>query len=194
MAGRDLELAQSVAGGDRRAAEELASRLLEKVRAACRYLAGARPDWEDLVQNVMIEILRSTGAYGGEASLEAWAHTIMMRTLWRQIRRRERYGLLLDALRSGETAGEDPGVSPEQAAGAVELRARIARCLDGIHYAQRTCIVMKFVYGHSVKEIAELTGTSENTVKDRLQKGKERLRRLMAGDGVIQDFFDRGEP
>jgi RNA polymerase sigma-70 factor (ECF subfamily) len=194
MAGRDLELARSVAGGDRGAAEELAGRLYERVRAACRYLAGAHPDWEDLVQNVMIEILSSTASYQGEAPLEAWAQTIVMRTLWRQIRRRERYAILIRAFQSAETKGDLDGRAQEQAADAVSLRARIARCLDRIHYAQRTCLVMKFVYGYSVKEIADLTEAPENTVKDRLKKGKERLRGLMAVDGVIREYFDGGEP
>jgi len=193
MAGRDLELAKRVSRGDREAAEELAGRLFERVRAACRYLAGSHSDWEDLVQDVMIEILKSTASYGGEAPLEAWAHTIVMRTLWRMVRRRERYGLLLRAFREVETGRAAEGATPERGADRVRLRTGIARCLDRIHYAQRTCLVMKFVYGYSVKEIAELTETPENTVKDRIKNGKEKLRRLMAGDRAIHDYMEREE-
>jgi RNA polymerase sigma-70 factor (ECF subfamily) len=193
MAGHDLELAKRVSRNDREAAEELAGRLFERVRAACRYLAGGHSDWEDLVQNVMIEILKSTGSYGGEAPLEAWAQTIVMRTLWRMVRKRERYSMLLSAFRDVENERAAGSAAPERGADTVRLRTGIARCLDRIHYAQRTCLVMKFVYGYSVKEIAELTDTPENTVKDRIKKGKEKLRRLMAGDRVVQEFRDRGE-
>lgn len=191
MAGRDLELAKRVSRGDREAAGELAGRLFERVRAACRYLAGSHSDWEDLVQNVMIEILKSTGSYGGEAPLEAWAQTIVMRTLWRMVRRRERYGMLLSAFREAGPERAAGTAAPERGAERARLRTGIARCLDRIHYAQRTCLVMRFVYGYSVKEIAELTSTSENTVKDRIKKGKEKLRRLMAGDRIIHDYMER---
>jgi RNA polymerase sigma-70 factor (ECF subfamily) len=193
MAGRDLDLARRVARGDRDAARELADRLFERVRVSCRYLAGAHTDWEDLVQNVMIEILKSTASYGGEAPLEAWAQTIMMRTLWRMVRRRERYGLLLSDFRGVESERAVGDAAQERGADRARVRNRIALCLDRIHHAQRACLVMKFVYGYSVKEIAELTETPENTVKDRIKKGREKLRRLMAADRVIHDFMEREE-
>jgi RNA polymerase sigma-70 factor (ECF subfamily) len=50
---------------------------------------------------------------------------------------------------------------------------------------QRTALVLRHVMGHSVGEIAELTGTSPNTVKDRLLRGAREMRRLIRRDLAI---------
>lgn len=189
MGRSDLELARAVSEGEREAAEELAGRLFQRVRATCRYLVGAHHDWEDLVQVVMIEILKSAGSYSGEASLEKWAGTIIMRTMWRQIRKRERYKEIIRIFRSRKIQSL-PGQSGE-AENVVDnkfLRSRMAGHLDGINYKQRMCLVMKLVFGHTVKEIAQVTGSSENTVKDRLKKGREKLRRLVLNDEELSEY------
>ena len=195
MGRSDVELAEAVAGGDRGAAEELAGRLLERVRCACRYMAGAHSDWEDMVQIVMIEILRSAGTFVGESTLESWAGTITMRTLWRRIRSRERYREVIRLFR--ESRIEPPparGGTAEEQVDIRVIRSRIAHCLDRINANQRVCLVMKFVFDHSVKEIAQVTGAPENTVKDRLKNGKEKLRRFMMGDELLKEYVGSLKP
>ncbi len=186
----DVELAAAVAAGDRDAAEEMVGRLLERVRCACRYAAGASGDWEDLVQTVMVEILRSAGSFSGESSLEKWSNTITMRTLWRRVRSREKYRRILRLLRESNTDPAPVERCLEEKIDSSVVRSKIALCLDRISTPQRISLVMRFVFGCSVKEIAAATGASENTVKDPLKKEKNKLKMRMMEDEILKEYVE----
>jgi RNA polymerase sigma factor (sigma-70 family) len=191
MGNKDRELAAAVARGERWAAEELTERLLERVRSSCRYMAGARGEWEDMAHNVMIEILKSTPSYSGESSLERWATTVILRTSWRYVRKRERYRQVIDLFRPD---------SVEQASSRMDgadrlmdrkaLRERIDRYLERLNAKQRMCFVMRFLYGYSIKEIAAMTDSREETVKDRIKRARARLKQMMASDGVFSELLE----
>ena len=82
----DLALTRAAAQGNDAARRILARRLLERTRATIRYLVGDGPDAPDLVQSCMLEILRSTHTYRGEAKLETWADRVAVRTALRLLR------------------------------------------------------------------------------------------------------------
>jgi len=188
----DLELTRQVAQGNKKASEEMVGRLFELVRSACRYSAGNSNDWEDMAQIAMMEILKSAGSYKGESPLEKWAGTITMRTIWRKIRKKQRYISILQVVfRSHD---EDPvSQSLEVDVDGQTLRSRMSVLLGKISPEQRMALVMKFGFGYSVREISETLLTSENTIKDRLKRGKEKLKRLALNDKVLKEFVEKIE-
>ena len=46
----------------------------------------------------------------------------------------------------------------------------------------KTVLLLHYVEGYQIGEIARITGLSENAVKKRLQRGREALRRQLADD------------
>lgn len=192
----DLTLAQAAGRGDLRARQQLADRLFDRVRATVSYLAGGDPDKDDLVQLSLVEILRSAGSFRAEGNLEGWADRIAVRTSlrWLKTRRRRDEVLhavddadaLLERLDTEEASGEGPGL--EQEAQRRQLHGRLARLLGRLDPERRAAVLLRWVHGYTVEEIAELTDARVNTVRGRLRRGKRQLRRLILTDPMLRGW------
>lgn len=177
----DLELMSLVAARDPVATQRLADRLVSRVHRVARSILREPADADDAAQQSLIEIITSAKSYRGGASIERWSDRIAVRTTMRLARdRRKRAGRVDDAVELDEIVTEGPG--PES--GGFTPRTA-SEYLSTIPDKQRTALVLRHVMGYSVSEIAELTGTSPNTVKDRLLRGAREMRRLIRRDLAI---------
>jgi RNA polymerase sigma-70 factor (ECF subfamily) len=181
----DLEVARRAGEGDDAARRELAGRLLPRVRTTVHYLAAGDRDADDLVQQALVEVLRVVGTYRGEASLEYWADRVVVRTALRRIRqRRWREGIV--RLDPDETGCADAG--QQRAHARQELRQRLARHLERLSVDRRTAVVLHWVRGYTIPEIADLTDAKLNTVRGRLRDARQQLRRQLLKDPVLRDW------
>lgn len=172
-ASADVALAQAVARGEHVARLALAERLFDRVRTTVKYLAPGHPDTDDWAQRALIEILRSTASFRGESRLETWADRIAVRTAMRHLRqdrRRAEVVTLVAEPPAEASEGEDDAVLR------YALRQHVATLLQRLAPERRSVIVLRFVHGYSITEIAEITGAPVNTVRDRLRIGKSQLR------------------
>lgn len=182
----DLALAQNAASGDKRAQRMLVDRLMNRVRTTIGYLSGGSADADDWSQMALVEILRSVGSYRGETKLEYWSEKIAVRTAMRQIKKRRR---LLDRLAPvTPDLAESPGDNPQQHATRQALRKALALHLAALKPERRTVVVLRLVNEHTISEIADITGTPVNTVRDRLRLGRKTLKRRILADPVLKDW------
>lgn len=170
------------ASGNRAAAHELLSDLLPRVSNLVRYLIGRDPDIEDITQRVLIEVLNSLHTYRGESKFTTWTDRITVRTTLSYVKRRR---LSLARLRSasaelGMTCGHDQNVSPDQALARLEAM----RVLDNLPKEQRIALVLHYVVGLSVPELADRLDVPFETVRSRLRIGMQKLRKHF---GMIDD-------
>ena len=49
-------------------------------------------------------------------------------------------------------------------------------------------MVLKLVQGYSIKEIARMTEARENTVRDRLRKGRKAMREMIERDEMLSQW------
>lgn len=179
MGGMANDLVERFRAGDRRAQREIVERLLPRLRRTIRVLVRQPQDLEDAVQLCIIDILRASAGFRGESTIETWAHRIAVRRALKvQSKRR------LSIARSD--AATDPTELPTPAGEGTSLGDRLPRpvtaYLDEVSDVQRQAIVLHHAWGYSLREIAELTDTSANTVKARLFHGLRRIRQLIAED------------
>lgn len=192
----DLALTRAAGQGDVRARQQLAERLFDRVRATVSYLAGGDPDKDDLVQLSLVEILRSAGSFRADGLLEGWADRITVRTSLRALKTRRRRDEVLHAVDDAEAAAERLGAespgsrSPEleQEAQRRQLHQRLALLLGRLDPQRRAAVLLRWVHGYSVEEIAEITDARVNTVRGRLRRGKRQLRKLVLGDPVLRGW------
>jgi RNA polymerase sigma-70 factor, ECF subfamily len=169
----------AAAGGDRGAASALLGELLPRTRNVVRFLLRGDTEVDDFAQNALIEVLRSLGGFRGESTFTTWADRITVRTVLRQLgrRQREREQRIhaepeLRSLHGTTEAGED-----------YAARRRLARVMDTLPDAQRQALVLHHVVGMSVPELASELGVSFDTAKSRLRLGMERLRKHYLREG-----------
>ncbi len=184
---QDLNVAQAASQGDCQAQRELAERLINRVRTSVAYLAPNYADKDDLAQRALLEVLRSAGSFRAESSLETWADRIATRTAMRLIKQRARQAEIVSLVSEPVDEGFHDG---EEEARKTRLRNRLVNLLGRISPDRRNAVVLHFVHGYSVAEIAQMTEAPVNTVRDRLRIGKALLRKSILLDPVLCSALD----
>jgi RNA polymerase sigma-70 factor (ECF subfamily) len=160
---------------DPAAREELARHLRPRVRKLAASVLRNAEDAEDAAQLALFEITRAAASFRGDSCLETWADRIALRTAIRVARQRR-----LASVRTASDVEPDELQAPSSHQ---ELREGLPQSirvyLDQLPEARRTALVLRHVMGYSIEEIAELTETSVNTVKDRLLSAREQVRRMV---------------
>jgi RNA polymerase sigma-70 factor (ECF subfamily) len=145
----------------------------------------------DLTQETFLRAFQSIGGFRGDADLRTWIYRIAInqaRNRWRWWRRRRRdstvsldspdglYGQPLHAtLRAEQT------ISPEQETLAHERERVLRAALQGLRRAYREAVILRDIEGFSYQEIAVTLKIGVGTVKSRLSRGREALRRKLEG-------------
>jgi RNA polymerase sigma-70 factor (ECF subfamily) len=143
---------------------------------------------EDVVQETFVRVVQNAADFKHEARFTTWVYTITRNLCIDQLRKRAlRKHPSLDESRGeegdGPTLGEqtaDPRASVEREATGTELKERIARAVDKLPDEQREVFLMREIANLPFKEIAEITGVPENTVKSRMRYALERLQEALA--------------
>lgn len=147
---------------------------------------------EDVVQEAFVRVVQSATDFKHEARFTTWIYTILRNLCVDHLRKNAlRKHPSLDAARgddgSGPTLGEqtaDPRASVEREATGTELKERIAEAVEALPDDQREVFLLRQASNLPFKEIADITGVSENTVKSRMRYALERLQE------ALSDFED----
>lgn len=170
----DTRLARDAAT-DKAARDAIVRRVQPRVVRLCASLLRGAHDADDAAQLAIIEILRSAPTFRGESTLEAWADRIAVRTAIRVARERR----LASVRGNSELDPDDIPVQSASSDAAESIPRSILAYLDELPEVRRTVLVLRHAMGYSVPEIAEYTGVSVNTVKDRLLSAREQVRKMV---------------
>lgn len=174
-------------GGDAAAFEALYRRHEVKV---FRYLLRHVRDHaaaNDLMQEVWFGVARAADRYEPTAKFTTWLYTLAHHRMI-DAQRAQRHHVSLDAA-SGSAGDEDgegrrlidelagaPGGEPPQAVERAQTGRRLLAALGALPVEQREAFVLQAEGDLSVEEIAEVTGSSFETVKSRLRYARGKLR------------------
>lgn len=152
---------------------------------------GDREEALDVTQEVFLSIYRKLHRFRGEASLKTWIYRIAINRAsnrcrwWSRLRRRGTISLdehlNKDDDRTFSESLHASGETPEQALLMREMRWEIERSLLRLPVQQRVAVIMRDVEGLSYEEIADLLKVSLGTVKSRIARGREELKRRLNG-------------
>jgi RNA polymerase sigma-70 factor (ECF subfamily) len=146
----------------------------------------------DLTQETFLQAFRHLANFRGDADLRTWLYRIAVnqarnRWRWWKRRRRDRTVSLdapvsdsLDAPLSASLAG-DEGLDPERQALAREREAALHAALQTLSRPYREVIVLRDIEGLSYEEVASTLDLNVGTVKSRLSRGRNELRRRLEG-------------
>ena len=186
----EIELMRAVAAHEPKAEAELVRRIIALVRARARVLTRSKADADDAAQSAMVEILRSAPNYRGDGSLAGWCERITVRTTLRLQRRQARVVAPIDlAVNPDDVSATAPEQNLSETIPGGEVERYLLELSDDRHKA----LVLRHVLGHSVDEIAEQTGVSPNTVKDRLRMARKQVRQAIRKHELIASV-KRGRP
>jgi RNA polymerase sigma-70 factor (ECF subfamily) len=149
------------------------------LRRYARALLRDRDNADDLVQDVLERSIASWGQRREAASVRAWLFTILHNLAIDRIRQSNRRGTgeSIDAVPEARLA-----VAAEQEAGIG--RGDILALVSTLPDEQRSVLLLVGVEELSYAEAALVLDIPIGTVMSRLSRGRERLRRMMAGEST----------
>ena len=180
----DARIIRGLRAGIEDAYEELINRYEQPVYSVVYRLLGNQTDACDVVQDVFLKVFRRVTTFREQSSLRTWIYRIAIneahnrRRWWVRHGRRE---VSIDKNKpEREFAAEfppDPGPSPYDQALDHETRVLIEHALRRINPLFRTAVVLRDIQNLTYEEIAEILQVSLGTVKSRILRGREALRR-----------------
>jgi len=135
-------------------------------------MTGSSVDGEDIVQDALIKAFTALPNVGVIDNPEGWLFRIAHNTALDFLRRRVRGPMM----QSDE--GLDMIAAPDPTNQDHEVAATSLRTFMRLPALQRSAVILKDVLGHSLVEIASITGASEVAAKSALQRGRVRLREI----------------
>lgn len=157
-------------------------------------ITGDEADAGDVLQNVFVKIVRGIKQFHGSSSLKTWIYRIAMhealncRRGWFRRRRREVFSLD-DEIHGQQEAGQHAPVeceTPYEWLEQNERREAVDRALGSLPEPYRAVVILREIENFSYEEITEVLGIAEGTVKSRLKRGREMLRRKLVGCAALQ--------
>ncbi len=148
-------------------------------------------DAPDTTQEVFLKVFRGIKRFNGESSLKTWIYRIAVheasnrRRWWFRHKVKEtsieptQESESPDSNRSIRETLVDAGESPLQTVLHEEVRARVEDELKQLQEPYRTTVILRDIEEMSYEQIAEVMGASLGTVKSRLVRGRDALRKRL---------------
>jgi RNA polymerase sigma-70 factor (ECF subfamily) len=182
----DEKLMRRFQGGDARAFEVLVRRHRTPLFSFLVRLTGDRGRAEDLCQEAFLKAVRASGEWEPRARVQTWLYAIARNLAVDEARRQAfRRAEPLDGGAAAAAATDEP--APDRAADAALLRPKLEAALSALPEEQREVFLLREYAGLRFHEIAQVTGTPENTVKSRMRYALEALRERLEALGVGPD-------
>ncbi len=178
----DGDIVERVLAGDRGAFGALIDRHRGAVTRLAFRILRVRADAEDVAQEAFLHAFLDLAELRARARFAAWLLGIAVNLAKSRLRAR-REEPVEDWAGGRATAGFvwiDPEPSPEARQEARELHDRVWTALARLPPEQQEAVQLHYVEGLRVWEIAALVGLPSGTVKARLHRARERLRRMLA--------------
>ena len=197
----DEELLADFQQGDADAFERLLVRHRAPLYTFLVRMLGDREKAEDLAQETFLRIVKGAQAWEQRSRFQSWMYAIA-RNLCADRARRDRFRKTesLDA-EPPEGGGAtildgiaDPGPTPDRAAESERLRPLLQRALLSLPADQREVFILREQAGLPFREIAEVVGANENTVKSRMRYALLGLRKALLAAGVDGEAAGPSEP
>jgi len=174
--------------GAEEAYEALISEYQQPIYNLVHRLLGNPSDASDVTQEVFLKVFRNIGNFRSQSSLKTWLYRIAVNEAynhrrWFSRHRKQEVGFEAEeeGSRSYQERLRDPGQSPFDIVLSDETHALIEKALEEMNPAFRSAVVLRDVEDLSYEDISEILQLSLGTVKSRILRGREALRKALAG-------------
>lgn len=155
-------------------------------------LCGNETEAQDLVQETLIQAIKSRKGFRGESALYTWLHGILL-NLCRRHHRKQKRLVYDEALVLKETFEPDHGQEMDQDFCA----ARLTKAMQQLSQEHREVIILRYYENMKIGEIARQMGVSSGTVKSRLHYAVRCLEQFIPKEMnlfAMQDTHNKGTP
>lgn len=178
----DTELVAKIKKGDMNAFDKLVSEYNKRVINIAYSLLSDREEALDAAQEVFIRVYKNIGNFRGDSSLSTWIYRITKNICTDILRKRKGVVISLDDEQEDAPKLEiaDESSSPEHISERNEKNRIVREAIAALDENQRTLITLYDINGLSYEEIAAVLKCPLGTVKSRLYRARESLRKILS--------------
>ncbi len=161
--------------------ERLASDSYERLYRSALYFTGNIEDASDIVQDTFITAYRSFNNYRGDSKFYTWLYGIFRNLLFRHRKSRKSYINRFGSLEEGLISDDLPAVkeTPENLLTGKEKIIRLYESLNKLPMIYKEILILRHFENFSYNDIAGILGCRTGTVKSRIHKARNLLRKQM---------------
>jgi len=202
----DATLIARFNAGDETAFEEIVNRYHGKLFGLAQNLLRNAADAEEIAQDTFIRAHRGLANFRGDSSLATWLYRIALNLsrnrYWYFFRRRRQDSVSLERPLSDESEGTFSDLiaadthSPVQETVTREFTELISTCMEKLDTRHREILTMRNILNLPYEDISRSLGINVGTVKSRIARARENLRKLLtevapefSADSGAEDFF-----
>lgn len=183
-------LAQLARSGDRSAFGQLVDLYKDKIFHLAYRMTGSRQEAEDIVQETFMRVYANLDKYDSRWKFSTWIFRIGNNLCIDRLRKR-RPTWSLDA-ENPDADGVDGyamlptnDASPEDRMVLSEMQKNVRNAIAQLPDKYRSVVVLRYLQDLSLNEIADILELPVSTVKTRLHRGRESLRRKLEHDSIL---------
>ncbi len=184
----EAEFIEKLRTGDPQAFDTLVIRYAPGIYGLLMRITGDREEASDLTQETFLRALKAIGKFRGDSDLKTWLFRIAVnqsrnRFRWWKSRKREKTVSIDAPVGDGATSLSDTISGnfscPEENVLRNERERLMFEELEQLPQVFREAVILCDVEGLSYEEISSVLGINIGTVKSRISRGREELRRRL---------------
>lgn len=184
---------RKAAKGDAHAFEELVIRYQGQVYNLCLRMTGNPEDAADMTQEAFLKVWKHLDGFQFDAAFATWLYRLVSNCcldFLRSQKRRPTVSLTVENEEDGEQIMDvaDAQPTPEEAAISNEEKEQLHLAMSQLDDEQRQILTLRVVNDLSYADIAEILEIKEGTVKSRLSRARENLRKKLSEIGNKRSF------
>ena len=191
------ELVLRMMADDVDALEELMKRTQKDIFRLAYLISGSYADSEDIVQETYVQVYIKRKTIRDPRAFKSWLIRMMTRIAWRYLKKMKREqpaGENMEEWQNNilETEGtwtleRESVESVSETAERNEEDRELYGAISRLPVKQRTAVILYYFEGMNTREIAEVSGCLEGTVKSRLHAARKRLKEELYGGRLPEE-------
>lgn len=186
----EKELVRAAAGGDESAFAELVRMYENKAYHLALRICGNAEDASDVAQDAFLAAWRGLPSFRGESGFSTWLYRLVSNAAIDYLRRtkHQRGNVSLDDEELNLDAPDD-APTPHEAVENSDLKDAVAKGLRDLSDDHRTVLVMREIQELSYEEIAQTLSLDLGTVKSRISRARNHLRKILLQSGNLSGYL-----
>ena len=175
----DTELVAGFKQGAESCYEELVRRHMQKAVQMAAVVCGNYEDAKDISQEAFVKAYRALPNFEAKSQFSTWFYRILMNTAkdhfrkqkwlkWMKWKDSESMRTFFEQIEDSRAKADSPLLNKETG-------EQITACIQSLPEKQKWVFMLRFIEGHSLAEIAGITGMAEGTVKANLHFAVQKL-------------------
>ncbi len=184
------ELVRAAAGGDTDAFEQLVRLHEKKVYALALRMCGNPEDANDAAQEAFLSAWKGLPNFRGEANFSTWLYRLASNAAIDHMRKgkRQQEESSLDN-DDAPLSVPDQGPGPQEALEGRELREAVTAGLQALSEDHRKILILREYQELSYDEIADVLDMDLGTVKSRISRARQALRKILLKNGNLSGYL-----